>query len=331
MADPLGPDNVLVFAAGMYAGTSVPNGGRLSVGGKSPLTGGIKEANSGGSAARALAGLGLRGIKVAGVAAELCVLEVSAERRELVPAPELAGLGPSTPSIACGRVRRQGVVHLHRPGRRDGRKAAAVLVTTADHYLRAAARGGLGAVMGSKNLKAIVIDGAGGPGVESRRQGRPQGGLQGTHQGHPRTLPWPPSRRWAPRSWSTSPSRWAVSPPRTSPPGPGTRPGHHRRAHGRADVRASERPTKHSCMKGCIVNCSQVYTDEAGEVITSGSSSRPSDWWAPTARSTTSTRSRGSTTSVTTSVSTPWTSAPPWAWPWRAACSRGATAGPRTR
>ena len=63
-ADPLGPDNVLVFAAGLFAGTTVPNGGRLSVGGKSPLTGGIKEANSGGSAARSMAKLGLRGIKV---------------------------------------------------------------------------------------------------------------------------------------------------------------------------------------------------------------------------------------------------------------------------
>ena len=60
-ADPLGPGNVLVFAAGIFAGTVVPNGGRLSVGGKSPLTGGIKEANSGGSAARSLADLGLRG------------------------------------------------------------------------------------------------------------------------------------------------------------------------------------------------------------------------------------------------------------------------------
>ena len=51
-ADPLGPGNVLVYRGGLFAGTSVPNGGRLSVGGKSPLTGGIKEANSGGSAAR---------------------------------------------------------------------------------------------------------------------------------------------------------------------------------------------------------------------------------------------------------------------------------------
>ena len=49
--DPLGPDNVLVFAAGVISGTSMPTSGRLSVGCKSPLTNGIKEANAGGEPA----------------------------------------------------------------------------------------------------------------------------------------------------------------------------------------------------------------------------------------------------------------------------------------
>ena len=49
------------------------------------------------------------------------------------------------------------------PAGEMGSKAAAILATTSDHYLRAAARGGLGAVMGSKKLKAIVIDGTGRP------------------------------------------------------------------------------------------------------------------------------------------------------------------------
>ena len=150
----------------MFAGTSVPNGGRLSVGAKSPLTGGIKEANSGGSAARALAALGLRGIKVAGRAAELSVLEVGAGGCELTPAPELAGLG-SYATVDGLREKYGDKVSFIciGPAGELQMKAAAVIVTTADHYLRAAARGGLGAVMGSKNLKAIVIDGAGGPGA----------------------------------------------------------------------------------------------------------------------------------------------------------------------
>jgi aldehyde:ferredoxin oxidoreductase len=47
--DPLGPDNVLVMAPGVLSGTSAPTSGRISMGGKSPLTGGIKEANAGGN------------------------------------------------------------------------------------------------------------------------------------------------------------------------------------------------------------------------------------------------------------------------------------------
>lgn len=59
-ANPLGKDNKLVIAAGILAATPAPNSGRLSVGAKSPLTGTIKEANSGGSAAQKLARLGIQ-------------------------------------------------------------------------------------------------------------------------------------------------------------------------------------------------------------------------------------------------------------------------------
>ena len=65
-ADPLGPDNALVFAPGLLGGTSTPNGGRLSVGAKSPLTGGIKESNSGGQAAHAFGKLGIAAVVVTG-------------------------------------------------------------------------------------------------------------------------------------------------------------------------------------------------------------------------------------------------------------------------
>jgi len=67
-ADPLGPENKLIFAAGIFAGTSVPCNGRLSVGAKSPLTNTIKEANSGGAAAQKLARLGIQAVIVEGCA-----------------------------------------------------------------------------------------------------------------------------------------------------------------------------------------------------------------------------------------------------------------------
>ncbi len=56
--DPLGPGNKVVFAPGALSGSVVPTSGRISVGGKSPLTGGIKEANSGGQAGQKLMRLG---------------------------------------------------------------------------------------------------------------------------------------------------------------------------------------------------------------------------------------------------------------------------------
>ena len=64
--DPLGPDNLFIVAVGPLAGTGAPQLGRISVGAKSPLTLGIKEANSGGPAAQILDRLGIRAIIVQG-------------------------------------------------------------------------------------------------------------------------------------------------------------------------------------------------------------------------------------------------------------------------
>lgn len=271
-ADPLGPGNILVFAAGIFAGTSVPNGGRLSVGGKSPLTGGIKEANSGGSAARSLAQLGLRGVRVAGQADELSVLVITSDGGRLVSAPELKGLGSFETADRLWRQYGDKVsVICTGPAGEMGALAAAVLVTTSDHYMRAAARGGLGAVMGSKNLKAIVLEGTGGPGVTvadpAALKEASKALTQGIHA-HPamaalealgsaflvnvtQSMGCLATKNFSAGTWENAQD---IS-------------GEHM-----AEL-ISSRPngaTRHSCMKGCIINCSQVYTDDAGEVLTSG-------------------------------------------------------------
>ena len=75
-ADPLGAENKLIFSAGILAGTTVPNTGRLSVGAKSPLTNGIKEANAGGSAAQKIARLGFQAVVIEGHAKELTLLKI---------------------------------------------------------------------------------------------------------------------------------------------------------------------------------------------------------------------------------------------------------------
>ena len=66
----IGPNNKLIFAPGLLGGTNCANSGRISVGGKSPLTGGIKESNSGGQAGGYLSRLGISAIVVEGMSAD---------------------------------------------------------------------------------------------------------------------------------------------------------------------------------------------------------------------------------------------------------------------
>lgn len=67
---PLGPNNKLVFAPGMLSGTSAANSGRNSCGAKSPLTGGIKESNVGGTSAAIMAKLGVKALIIEGMPKE---------------------------------------------------------------------------------------------------------------------------------------------------------------------------------------------------------------------------------------------------------------------
>ncbi|KIX12786.1 aldehyde ferredoxin oxidoreductase family protein [Dethiosulfatarculus sandiegensis] len=156
----LGPLNNLIFAPGLLTGTSLVNTGRLSIGGKSPLTGGIKESNVGGTTALALARLGLGALVVQGSLEGLWVLHLDEEAKPtLHSASDLAGLmtyelceklferfGPDIGICCIG------------PAGEQQMALASVQSTDKDgRPCRAAGRGGLGAVMGSKGLKAIVI------------------------------------------------------------------------------------------------------------------------------------------------------------------------------
>jgi aldehyde:ferredoxin oxidoreductase len=163
--DPLGPSAKLVFSPGLLGGTTAPNGGRLSVGAKSPLTGGIKESNAGGQAAHALAKLGIAAVIVSGVpedpaARYMLVIEpdrsVSLERVDA-----WAGLGNYEVAAAIAKMRddddRFATISIG-PAGEVFAKAAGIAVSDMQGYPnRFAGRGGLGAVMGSKGLKAMVI------------------------------------------------------------------------------------------------------------------------------------------------------------------------------
>ena len=93
--DPLGPDNVLVLAPGVISGTAAPTSGRMSIGGKSPLTGGIKEANAGGNPAQDMMKLGYRVIIVTGQPADSetrYALDVTADEVTLKEVPDCKGM-----------------------------------------------------------------------------------------------------------------------------------------------------------------------------------------------------------------------------------------------
>ncbi|HET6351302.1 MAG TPA: aldehyde ferredoxin oxidoreductase C-terminal domain-containing protein [Coriobacteriia bacterium] len=164
-ADPLGPAAKLVFSPGTLGGTTAPNGGRLSVGGKSPLTGGIKESNSGGQAAHALARVGYSAIVVEGKPADPTaryVLTIEADRSAKIDrVDDWAGLGNYEvyDKMAAGRPEgdRFATISIG-PAGEMGSRAAGIAVSDPKGYPnRFAGRGGLGAVMGSKGLKGIVI------------------------------------------------------------------------------------------------------------------------------------------------------------------------------
>jgi aldehyde:ferredoxin oxidoreductase len=174
-AHALGPNNKLVFAPGIVTGTSAPTSARLSVGGKSPLTGGIKEANAGSAFAPALASLGIKAIVVEGQPADKAwwMLHIAwdAAQGELafdwLPADEYAGrdLYQVFPEL-FQRFGKVSVAGIGNAGEFLYGNSGIVFEDAEDRPSRYAGRGGLGAVMGSKHLKFIVLDRKGAPGVQ---------------------------------------------------------------------------------------------------------------------------------------------------------------------
>jgi aldehyde:ferredoxin oxidoreductase len=163
--EPLGRRNKLIFASGLLADTAVTTTGQLSIGGKSPLTGGVKESNTGGQAGKRLARLGIRALILEDTPAAPAtdVVMVTARETRLEPAPELKGkLVDET--IAALRARygeSVGILCIGPAGEMMMYGAGIASPAYRDVQIRYAARGGLGALMGSKGIKAIVVDDSG--------------------------------------------------------------------------------------------------------------------------------------------------------------------------
>ena len=158
--DPLGPDNKLIISTGLMTGTSASSSGRLSVGAKSPLTGTIKEANAGGVAGQMMSRLGLRAVIVEGQGAGWSILKISQDKAELIPADKYVGMNnyALAAALKADYGDKAGVISIGGAGEQGYRNSTVQVTDTEGRPTRAAARGGLGAVMGSKKLKAIVLE-----------------------------------------------------------------------------------------------------------------------------------------------------------------------------
>jgi len=157
--DPLGPQNRLVLAMGPLAGTYAPGSGRYVIVAKSPATGGFGEAYTGGFVAHELKYAGYDGIVVQGRAPQKAYLSISNDRVEIRPAVHLGGRGTLETEQTIKEEMddfETRIVSIGLAGE-NGVRFACVMNDTD----RAAGRTGLGAVMGSKNLKAIAIRGTG--------------------------------------------------------------------------------------------------------------------------------------------------------------------------
>lgn len=161
-AHPLSGQNKLVIAPGMLSGTAAANSGRISVGAKSPLTGGIKESNSGGLVSQQLARLGIGAVVLEEKPEDdnLYLIVIRKGSVEILPADDLRGEGTYE---VIRRLwdrfgKRVGVMCIGPGGEQRLTSASIQFADPKGHAGRAAGRGGLGAVMGSKGIKAIVVD-----------------------------------------------------------------------------------------------------------------------------------------------------------------------------
>lgn len=158
----LGKSNKLILAPGLLSGTAAANSGRLSVGGKSPLTGGIKESNSGGLISQKLARLGITALVLEDKPEDdnYYMIVIKKDSVEILPADEYVGMGTYeiTEKLWAKYGKNTGVMSIGQAGEQRLQAASMQQADPKGRPGRAVGRGGLGAVMGSKKIKAIVVD-----------------------------------------------------------------------------------------------------------------------------------------------------------------------------
>ena len=274
--DPLGAENKLIFAPGLLVGHMLSSTDRISVGGKSPLTGGIKEANAGGRTGYHMTFMGIHALIIEDQPKEdgFWVLHLSlANGAKWERADELVGLGVyATAPKLIEKFGDKVAIALIGPGGEMKLKAAGIQNIDKDRVpARIAARGGLGAVMGSKGLKAIVFDNAGGqkpPLVSPEAFKVAHKDYTKAVMEHPQSITY---RDYGTAAIAPMCQSFAALPARNFSRGTFEKMENISGDALREFTLTRGKPSdpSHACMAGCTIKCSNVFGGEDGKVIVS--------------------------------------------------------------
>lgn len=272
--DPLGPENPLIFSAGPFAGTNFSNANRLSVGCKSPLTGGIKESNAGGTFAIALGQLEIAGFTLNGQSDDWVVIHLTKEGEvRFEDATPFMGKGTfETAQLLHDKYGKKVSLAICGPvGEYEGLLSGIAISDADDRPVRIAARGGVGAVMGNKKVKAIVADKLKMPAFHDRKK------LMGSIKDYGTALKGEQAianfGKYGTAQVADLTNTIGGLPVRNFTAGRLVDPKQETLLVGGDHIQKLNSgrggDTTHACMQGCLIKCSNVYVDEDGNEMVS--------------------------------------------------------------
>lgn len=274
-ADPLGPENRLTLACGLLAGTGLSSAGRLSAGAKSPLTGGIKESNSGGMAAFKMARLGVRAIIVEGAppggSRYLLVLDKRGARLEDAEWLSMAGVYEKTSRILKKYGDRVAAAVIGPSGERLQLSAGIAVTDPGGNPGRYCGRGGLGAVMGSKGLLAVILDDSGVMAEKPVRAGEFKLRVNEIAGWIKESPPAAVYKQYGTAAMLNNTNALGALPTRNFSRGAfeGSDSIDGYAVYNTIVSRGGEGSPTHACMPGCLVRCSNIFPDRDGKALVS--------------------------------------------------------------
>jgi aldehyde:ferredoxin oxidoreductase len=273
LCHPLGEDNKLVLAPGLLSGTIAAMSGRLSVGCKSPLTGGIKEANSGGQAAQVIARLGYMAIVLEGKPKtdDLYKVIINKDGVTIKADNSLKMLGnyATVEKLNAEYGDKAAFVSIGQAGEMKMTAASVACTDMEQRPTRHAGRGGVGAVMGSKGVKAIVLDDTG---MSMRPPKNPEA-FQAANKEWVAGLKKNPVTGEGLPAYGTNVLTNVINEAGGYPThnfSTGRFEGHQKISGETQAATETERGglATHGCHRGCVIQCSGIYNDKNGNFLT---------------------------------------------------------------